>query len=248
MVVAVQPAGHDEAAVDGVTGPRSQRAVVRQAGQHDVVAVADDGIRTEDDAVNPGAGGGGQGAHVGHRPGQRHGVAAALSAGRDDVVHRQIRIGLERHGLVDRGVVVVLVAFRDQRSTGCVLIDADDHPQVAGTAQAIGQAHAETALHAGAGGQGGPIGSYRVVGDIDVDQILAGGVVDHLHPVEPALRRGGVAVVGQRPLQVEQVARHRGGVEHLQGADLQIGRAGDLQGRAVVGLAGVGRVVLGHLA
>ena len=248
MVVAVQPARHDEAAVDGVAGTGGQRAVVRQAGQHDVVAVADHRVHAEDHPVHPGAGGGGQRADVGHRPGQRHRVAAALSVGCHHVVHCQVRVGLERHRLVDGGVVVVLVALRDQRSASGVLIDADDHPQIAGAAQTIGQPHAESSLHAGPGGQGRPIGSHRVIGDIDIDQILAGGVVDHLHPVEPALGRGRVAVVGQRPSQVEQVARHRGGVEHLQIADLQVGRAGDLQRRAVVDLAGVGRVVLGHVA
>ena len=229
VVVAVQPGRHADAGVDVVTGTGGQRAVVGQAGQHDVVAIADHRIAAEDHPVNPGGGGGRQRAGVGDGKAHRHGVAAALGRWRGEAARHQVRIGFERHGLHHGRIVVALIAFGDQRRASGVLVHRDHHPQIAHRAQAVGDAHAKAALHGPACGQRSAGGGHRVVGHIHIDQVLTGGRVDDLHPVEPALRRGRVARVVHRPLQVEHVAGDRRGIAHLQVADRQVGRTGELE-------------------
>ena len=236
--------------VDSAIG---QRRAVRQVAQHHVVGIAVGGVAAEHDAVDPAARGG-HVAVVAHRPVDDDGVATPAGERRTEAGDHQVGVRLGQRHHLQRGAVVAFgavasgVVFKKAALARAVLVGKHLQLDAAGAAQAFGQAEGGAARQRATRGQRRIAHQRRVVGHGQGEQGFAGVEVAHQHPVGPACRGGSTALVHIVPGHGERPTGADGGLFHAQVLHQQVGRRGDRQAGAVVGLAGVGAIAFKHRA
>ena len=220
--------------VEGLTAriavAHGQGAAVRVARQHDVVAVADDGVARSDDGVGPIQGLSDPVALVRHRPGHRDlRRVVDRQVRRDDAAHGQVGVGRQVNGQPRAGGVVALgVEFGDLPGR----VAHDDDPVTSG---GVDRQHESAAL--------GVAGSRcQRAADVAAQQQRVPGANDavarQVDAVAPTARDGAAAGVAHVPRQRHQFARG-GARSDMDRISLQV-RVHDLQacgrGQLVVAL------------